>query len=106
MSFNPHKLMVDITCMLGEIGNINMNYKRWDSSVCKLYNGTPGVWFSDKAFSLFHDVQADKKQTPWLSVRKRNIPTDWESGGWSAKLVPTFAGRGCRVVSVTAPYGR
>jgi hypothetical protein len=24
----------------------------------------------------------------------------------SAKLVPTFAGRGCRVVSATDPYGR
>jgi hypothetical protein len=24
----------------------------------------------------------------------------------SAKLVPTFAGRGCHVVSVTDPYGR
>jgi hypothetical protein len=37
-------------------------------------------------------------------VRERTIPTD--DSRLSAKLVPTFADRGCHVVSVTDPYGR
>jgi hypothetical protein len=37
------------------------------------------------------------------SVRKRNIPSDRRL---SAKLVPTFADSGCRVVSATDPNGR
>jgi hypothetical protein len=37
-------------------------------------------------------------------VRKRTIPT--ERPPLSAKLVPTFADRGCRVVSEADPYGR
>jgi CBS-domain-containing membrane protein len=36
-------------------------------------------------------------------VRERTVPTDRHL---SAKLVPTFADRGCHVVSVTDPYGR
>jgi hypothetical protein len=36
-------------------------------------------------------------------VRKRNIPSDRRL---SAKSVPTFADRGCHVVSMTDPYGR
>jgi hypothetical protein len=43
-------------------------------------------------------------KTPWPLVRKRTIPT--ERPPLSAKLVPTFAERGCRVVSETNPYGR
>jgi hypothetical protein len=37
-------------------------------------------------------------------VRKRTIPT--ERPPLSAKLVPTFTDRGCRVVSATDPHGR
>jgi hypothetical protein len=36
-------------------------------------------------------------------VRKRTIPSDRRL---SAKLVPTFVNRGCRVVSATDPHGR
>jgi hypothetical protein len=32
--------------------------------------------------------------------------TDRATGGMSPKLVPTFADKGCRVVSVTDPHGR
>jgi hypothetical protein len=38
------------------------------------------------------------KQTPWLSVGKRIIPTER-----LPKLVPTFVGRGCCVVRPTDP---
>jgi hypothetical protein len=44
------------------------------------------------------------KQTPWLeSVSELCRPSDHRL---SAKLVPTFADRGCDVVSATDPYGR
>jgi hypothetical protein len=51
----------------------------------------------------FHCVQY-KKKTPWPKsaselYRQNNCLL-------SAKLVPTFANRGCHVVSVTDPYGR
>jgi hypothetical protein len=36
-------------------------------------------------------------------VRERTMASDRRS---SAKLVPTFAGRRCQVVSMTDPYGR
>jgi hypothetical protein len=32
--------------------------------------------------------------------------TDRTTAAWPAKLAPTFADRGCHVVSVTDPYGR
>jgi hypothetical protein len=42
--------------------------------------------------------------TPWAeSASELYQPSD---GRLSAKLVPTFAGRGSHVVSVTDPYGR
>jgi hypothetical protein len=40
-----------------------------------------------------------KKGTPWPESTS-------EIYHLSAKLVPTFADRGCHVVSVTDPYGR
>jgi hypothetical protein len=44
------------------------------------------------------------KQTPWPeSTSELHRPSDRR---FSAKLVPTFADRGCHVVSVTDPYGR
>jgi hypothetical protein len=43
------------------------------------------------------------KKSPWLLVRKRTISSDRRL---SAKLVPTFADRGCRVVSATDPYDK
>jgi hypothetical protein len=44
-----------------------------------------------------------QKKIPRPLVRKRTIPSDRRL---SAKLVPTFADRGCRVVSGTDPSGR
>jgi hypothetical protein len=44
------------------------------------------------------------KQTPWSeSASELYRPSDRRL---SEKLVPTFADRGCHVVSVTDPYGR
>jgi hypothetical protein len=44
------------------------------------------------------------KITPWLdSASELYRPSDRRL---LAKLVPTFADRGCHVVSVTEPYGR
>jgi hypothetical protein len=43
------------------------------------------------------------KKTPWASDRERTkLTSDYRL---SAKLVPTFADRGCRVISMTDPYG-
>jgi hypothetical protein len=48
--------------------------------------------------------QTNKQQTPWSeSASELYRPSDRRL---SAKLVPTFADRGCHVVSVTDPYGR
>jgi hypothetical protein len=45
-----------------------------------------------------------KKETPWpKSARELYRPRDCHL---SAKLVPTFANRGCHVVSMTDPYAR
>jgi hypothetical protein len=45
-----------------------------------------------------------QKQTPWSeSASELYRPSDRRL---SAKLVSTFADRGCHVVSVTDPYGR
>jgi hypothetical protein len=44
-----------------------------------------------------------KKKTPWSeSASELYRPSDRRL---SAKLLPTFADRGCHVVSVTDPYG-
>jgi hypothetical protein len=53
-----------------------------------------------------HDLlqgQLYVKRNSVVLVRERTIPTDRRL---SAKLVPTFADRGCHMVSVTDPYGR
>jgi CBS-domain-containing membrane protein len=44
-----------------------------------------------------------QKKLRGLSLRAKYLPSD---SRLSAKLVPTFADRGCHVVSVTDPYGR
>jgi hypothetical protein len=52
-------------------------------------------------YTLKHEKQ--NKQTPWPeSVSELHRPSDRR---FSANLVPTFADRGCHVVSVTHPYG-
>jgi hypothetical protein len=44
------------------------------------------------------------RETPWPeSASELCVPSDRRL---SAKFVPTYADRGCRVVSVTDPYGR
>jgi hypothetical protein len=48
--------------------------------------------------------QTNKQTNSVVLDRKRNIPT--ERPRLSAKLVPAFADRGCRVVSATDPHGR
>jgi hypothetical protein len=44
-----------------------------------------------------------KKKTPWLCKQAKN--TD-RATAIVCELVPTFADRGCRVVSAKNPYGR
>jgi hypothetical protein len=43
-------------------------------------------------------------KTPWSESAKETIPT--ERPPLVGKVMPTFADRGCHVVSVTDPYGR
>jgi hypothetical protein len=50
-----------------------------------------------------YGTKTTTKQTNFVAlVSKRTVPTDRVS----AKLVPTFADRGCGVVSTTDPHGR
>jgi hypothetical protein len=51
-----------------------------------------------------HSRQILNKQTPWPgSASELHRPSDRRL---SAKFVPTFADRGCRVVRANDPYGR
>jgi hypothetical protein len=52
------------------------------------------------------DVNVKKKTNSVALVRERTIPTRPSDRRLSAKLVPTFADRGCCIVSTTDPYGR
>jgi hypothetical protein len=54
--------------------------------------------------ACYGDITNKQKQNPWPeSASELNRPNERRL---SAKLVPTFADRGCRVVSVTDHYGR
>jgi hypothetical protein len=56
---------------------------------------------SERSNLRFHK---QKKQTPWSeSASELYRPSDCRL---SAKGLPTFADKGCHVVSVTVPYGR
>jgi hypothetical protein len=55
-------------------------------------------------FSFLSDTQKANKKTPWSeSASELRRPSDRRL---SAKWLPTFADKGCHVVSVTDPYGR
>jgi hypothetical protein len=49
-------------------------------------------------------IAIDKKKTPWSESASELYRSS--DRRLSAKCVPTFADRGCHVVSVTDPYGR
>jgi hypothetical protein len=49
-------------------------------------------------------IKQKQKQTPWpQSASELYRPSDRR---FSAKLAPTFADRGCRVIRATDPHGR
>jgi hypothetical protein len=56
------------------------------------------------AFELTFITQTNKQQTPW--PESVSEPYRLSDRCLSAMVVPTFADRGCHVVSVTDPYGR
>jgi hypothetical protein len=57
-----------------------------------------------RANDRYHCENHHKKKTPWSeSANDLYRPSDCRL---SAKWLPTFADRGCHVVSVTDPYGR
>jgi hypothetical protein len=55
------------------------------------------------SFYIFINSKLKRKETPWLLVRKRTIPT--ERPPLVGEVVPTFADIGCRMVSATDPHG-
>jgi hypothetical protein len=62
--------------------------------------------YTQKHFNITFSAMftTKKKQTPWSeSASELYRPSD---SRFSAKLVPTFADRGCHVVSVADPYSR
>jgi CBS-domain-containing membrane protein len=71
--------------------------------------GWAGVWYvrtdrqEKRAQEVFLSTYWHAVYNSAVSVRERTILNDRRL---SAKLVPTFADRGCHVVSVTDPYGR
>jgi hypothetical protein len=76
----------------------------------KIYHKSKGGYFGFSKQSPLpkRNVVTELKKRFLLSysvvlVRKRTIPSDRRS---SAKLVPTFADRGCHVVSATDSHGR
>jgi hypothetical protein len=74
----------------------------WDHPVSSAMDEEPAKSWSRPATSVYSNKENKKHSVAW--VRERTKPT--ERLRLSAKLVPTFADRGCRVVSVTDPYGR
>jgi hypothetical protein len=63
----------------------------------------PWLYIVQNADPLKHEFHLCNKTNSLALVRNRTIPSDRRL---SAKLVPTFADRGCRVVSATDPHGR
>jgi hypothetical protein len=64
---------------------------------------TGNAWLHDRMLYRHPSTKLKKKKTPWPeSESELYRPRDRLL---SAKLVPTFADRGCHVVSVTNPYG-
>jgi hypothetical protein len=65
----------------------------------------PPLWSSGQFLATDPDaIQFNTQQTPWPnSASKLYRPSDCRM---SAKLVPTFADRGCCMVRTTDPYSR
>jgi CBS-domain-containing membrane protein len=61
-----------------------------------------------RVVSEMHGVTAQKTATKKTKTKLRGLSprVNYIDRRLSAKLVPTFADRGCHVVSVTDPYGR
>jgi hypothetical protein len=62
------------------------------------------LFWNSKANSRCASINTGKTKTPW-SESARELYRSSDSR-LSAKWLPTFADRGCHVVSVTDPYGR
>jgi hypothetical protein len=72
---------------------------RKDSSIFLIINSLP-----DRIPRHQQITCQNKKQTPWPeSASELYRPSDRR---FSTKRLPTFADKGCHVVSVTDPYGR
>jgi hypothetical protein len=89
-----------------------MPYPRWMSSwwfhiFVHHHKWQNWLWAFAPGSSLFLCwiiVLPSQNKTPWLEFASELYrPSDHR---FLAKLVPTFADRGCHVVSVTDPYGR
>jgi hypothetical protein len=63
-----------------------------------------GVNRTEENLCQMLEMPVEQKTNSVAWVRERTIPTELLL--LSVKLVPTFADRGCHVVSVTYPYGR
>jgi hypothetical protein len=97
------------------IGPFRLNSEQWQrflpyipttcwSKLPSYYRILPDFGSSSVIFSVVVFAVASIKKTPWAeSASELYRPSDRRL---SAKLVPTFADRGCHVVSVTNPYGR
>jgi hypothetical protein len=76
--------------------------------VDSILNTHPGIYrpaensYKHRTFLIQGSLKRKLNSVPW--VHERTIPT--ERLLLLAKLVPTFADRGCHVVNVTNPYGR
>jgi hypothetical protein len=76
----------------------NISYDFWNASFVNCI-----ITLSATGISLYQ-MTKKQKQTPWSeSASELYRPSDRR---FSAKWLPTFADKGCHVVSVTDPYGR
>jgi hypothetical protein len=86
--------------------------RMFENGVVRLFGPTRdeviGGWrkmHNEERHNLYSSPSSIKTKTNSVAwVRQRTIPT--ERRCLSAKLVPTFAARGCHAFSVTDPYGR
>jgi hypothetical protein len=97
-----HSVFVTVPLHLGNatgsvlrLPKLNTNLARWPQIRQERSNKQHFVWGGG--------IQTRKQhKTPWLSVRKWTIPTDWPPR--PGKLVPTSAGKACCVDNARGPY--
>jgi hypothetical protein len=100
MAVNTYKTSLVADSSKTDTHKVGLQTADWTGNfwICETVN----YWITAQIYGFF-DPQW-KEKTPWPESKSELYrPRD---SRLSAKLVPTFADRGCHVVRVTDPYGR